>query len=1315
MGDLLGGGSSNAPEKLFGARVNQSILGLVFPWGMGTFQVQQNMLWVDGWVATEQSSGGKGGSGGGKGGGGKSGGDYYTYSADVVSGLCIGPVLGIGDAWSSQSWLGSPTAAESYTISSGSSYAYTPTNASSLKNDMGVGLSTSYSYSQQDIGAPSTTSVSGTHLVAMQKLSYGSTLTTGTYSINPSGNVYNFSPADNGKSVQIGYSYTLTNITQQESDIVPSSGNIALGGTFQFAGLASVVYGPGEALEGQAVGSANYSVSGSGPATINFASGIHGHLVVITYYIVDSAAVGQNQPTQLNFTLATGGTGQTPYSFLTSTFPGAAVSYPGVATLLYQPMAFGASGEAQQNKFEVISHGVYGGVYTKGQAADVGQPIEDCNPVYCIYQVLTNTQTGLGQAGIPFPTAAIDSGPFGTWGNGTNSAANAGVTSSGNCGTGAGTGWTTPSGIVGSSGYAEVGTLLGEGGGNLNPLKGTNFGLSVPSGNTINGVTVTFQAGTVGLFAAEVATIQLVYNGSTIGYPKTINLPLKDNQSNIPFGNFTAGSPNDSWGASLTPAICNSSTFGYQVVFYTNPGLIIGILGVRNYTVQVASYVASTSGTPTQDNTAWGWFAANGYFISPLMDNQDSAATNIGNWLEDGMCASYFSEGLLKLVPYGDTTTDGNGCIWTAPTAYVVALDDTCYMPAGEGEDPVEIERSPYADAMNVVQIQWENRTHQYSPEITSESNQGSINSWGTRKEDPRDSDYIKTLTAATFAANMRVKHGTYVRNQYKFKLPYTYSYLEPMDLITISTTSAWALGLNNVNLGMVNNPVRILKIVDDGEKGLSITCEDYPWGAHLPVLYNKGISSADVLVNMFADPGNAEAVLFEATSRMTQGKGNQIWIGVNGAGADYGYCNVWCDLLSGGSKYTQIATIKQQARLGVLYSAFASGSDPDTTNSLVVTMAENCGALDVGTDTDADLGNTACMVDGEIISYSACAVTGQNTYTMNGYIRRGMYNSPVGSHSAGTLFLRLDGSVFKFQYDPAWAGQTVNFKFQAVNSFGLNAQSLSSLTPVSFVIPGNNPGTIEAGSGLVLQENYKGTGYGPLAWTPIATTTDSTINYGNDGYSGQAALPSGVNTSYFYTRWTGYIVPSVTGEYTIGVNSDDGANLYLAGSQVGTDNLPTQRAAAGNLTYSSGSSATALLTAGVYYPIVIEWENGATPYAIQLIWTTPKFGGSGGVTQLIPSGNLSTSHTSVTGNLAGTWWNGSSGLWFPSGTGLVDTANTTLYGPPQAGGGTNLRQCCRFCHRNSKQSAGQPKHLHRSKQRRSVDQGSGVVKRGNR
>jgi hypothetical protein len=879
-------GSGDSAPKEFGVKINESSYGDPYITAMGTVQVQQQVLWVDGFSSKKAPS-----KGGGKGGG-KSG--EYIYSANVVAALCNGVITGIGDVWSGQTWIGSPTAAESYTISSGTSYQYTPTQAAAFYNLTGVGVSNTFSSSNNDFGAPSPTVLSGSDLAPMTQVSFGTTLTTGLFSINPTGNVFNFSSADAGRAVTITYTYLLTNINRQETDIVPSGKTISVTGD----GSGSTVnndYGVVYTLTGVAFTKVSgtptvagtYSVSGNNPAVYKFATGDINAEVTISFGVNDPNAVSPGQPTSLNYTLNTGAAGQTPFSFLTSNYPDAAFSYPFVATVLFQPMDLGEGAELQENRYEVITPDIVGG------------GIADCNPVQCIGKVLTNAQWGLGVGKVPFPTQCIDNGASGTWG-----------------------------------------------------------------------------------------------------------------------------------GASGTP-------------------------GARS--------VAST---------AYNWFSAQSFFISPLMDSQDSVSDSMSKWLEAGMCAAFYSEGLMKLTPYGDTSAAGNGCTWTAPSNFIVALDDTIFV-SKEGTDPVKITRSSPSDAWNIVQVEFDNRSNQYAAQTITESDQSFIDRWGAREEDKQEWNFIHTIPAATFAANLRLKRNLYIRNSYEFTLPYSYSYLEPMDIVTISTTSVWAAALNNANLGITNLPVRIQKIVDDPIEGLHITCEDYPFGAHQPVLYNKQLTTSTPVANAFADPGNTEAVIFGATSALALAQsgavtGDEIWMGALGTSATWGSCNIYVSQTSGGD-YQSIGSINSPAKIGELAATFASHASPDTTDSLIVNLVENCAGWEAGSTTDANFNNTLVFVDNEICSYSALSYTGQDQITMNTYITRGLYGTTIASHSTGGLVMRLDSSIFKYNFPPQWRGQTIFIKFQSVNNFGNMAQDLSTLTPVSFTVPSGNNGSIDAGTGLII------------------------------------------------------------------------------------------------------------------------------------------------------------------------------------------------------------------------------------------------------
>src|ERR1039457_4812623 len=97
-------GSSNLPTKINGIQISQSKQGYAIPVVLGCQKIQQSLIWLDGLNSAEVQSGG--GKGGGK------GANEYLYSADVITALCEGPVIAIGNVWSGQTWLASEYGSE---------------------------------------------------------------------------------------------------------------------------------------------------------------------------------------------------------------------------------------------------------------------------------------------------------------------------------------------------------------------------------------------------------------------------------------------------------------------------------------------------------------------------------------------------------------------------------------------------------------------------------------------------------------------------------------------------------------------------------------------------------------------------------------------------------------------------------------------------------------------------------------------------------------------------------------------------------------------------------------------------------------------------------------------------------------------------------------------------------------------------------------------------------------------------------------------------------------------------------------------------
>ncbi len=156
------------------------------------------------------------------------------------------------------------------------------------------------------------------------------------------------------------------------------------------------------------------------------------------------------------------------------------------------------------------------------------------------------------------------------------------------------------------------------------------------------------------------------------------------------------------------------------------------------------------------------------------------------------------------------------------------------------------------------------------------------------------------------------------------------------------------------------------------------------------------------------------------------------------------------------GTSYSQVGTINAPARQGVLTANLASysGSNPDTTDTLAVNLAESGGVLSSGSAADAALGNTLCIVDSELLSYETATLTSASHYSLT-TLYRGFYGTAIASHSSGAQFARLDNAVFKFNLPPQYIGVELYIKLQSFNVFGGGIEALSSCMAYTYTPTG--------------------------------------------------------------------------------------------------------------------------------------------------------------------------------------------------------------------------------------------------------------------
>ncbi|HGO8216528.1 TPA: phage tail protein [Neisseria meningitidis] len=488
-----------------------------------------------------------------------------------------------------------------------------------------------------------------------------------------------------------------------------------------------------------------------------------------------------------------------------------------------------------------------------------------------------------------------------------------------------------------------------------------------------------------------------------------------------------------------------------------------------------------------------------GIFLSPAYTEQGEAQRNISELLEQTNSAAVFSQGRLKIIPYGDGSYSGNGAVYVADNKAVYDLTDDDFIVSG-AQDPVKVERKTNADAFNQIQVEYLDRDNDYNVAIAEVKDQANIEQYGLRPKDAVKMHGICDGKVAQKVAQQLLQRALYVRNEYEFKLGWKYCLLEPMDIVT----------LTDAGLGLNKTPVRITEIEEDEEGVLSIKAEDYPVGVYTVSEYPTQPSlgySADYNVS----PGNAHVpVIFEAPLQLTGGE-PQIWLATAG-GDMWGGAEVWVS--TDGDSYTRVGAVNHKACFGSLTAALPNGAVFDRTNTLGVEIS--AGQLTGGTEQDSRDLLTLCYVDGEFLAYANAELKGVGRYTL-GNLTRGAYGSTINAHAAGSQFARIDEALFKYAVPRNWIGRTVWVKLVSYNVFSGGIQDLAEVPAYSYTIKGAPLGQIQ---NLRLTSSWAYGKEAVIAWDKLdgADTYDVEIYAGNS--QRRLRSVSGiVDNSYTYTQ----------------------------------------------------------------------------------------------------------------------------------------------------------------------------------------------------
>lgn len=442
---------------------------------------------------------------------------------------------------------------------------------------------------------------------------------------------------------------------------------------------------------------------------------------------------------------------------------------------------------------------------------------------------------------------------------------------------------------------------------------------------------------------------------------------------------------------------------------------------------------------------------AAGLLMSPALTEQMQAADLVRQMAALTNTAPVWSSGQLKMIPFGDQALSGNGATYTPNVTPLYDLDDRHFLPRGSGGEPVSITPRASRDAKNWIRVEFLDRSQDYNVSIAEAKDQADIDTTGLRPADILKAHWIHDRAVAARVAQLLLQRSLHVRNEYEFKLPWTFALLEPMDLVTLTESY----------LGLSLTAVRILEVAEGEDGEIDVVAEEFPAGVATASTY--GSQGGDgYKANFNASPGSVLApFIFEAPGDKTL-TGLEVYAAVNGASDDWGGCNVWVSL--DGVSYYNAGAVYGGSRYGVLTGPVSGGNLPVQLNAgetLVAASAADAAAL-----------TSLCYVGGsspEYFAHQGATLTGASAYTLSGLVRGAYGTSGAAAHAASDPFARVDAALAKSgPLELSMIGKTIYFKFTSFNLVGGAEQDLADVTQYSYTITGAMAALGTASSKLV-------------------------------------------------------------------------------------------------------------------------------------------------------------------------------------------------------------------------------------------------------
>ncbi len=380
----------------------------------------------------------------------------------------------------------------------------------------------------------------------------------------------------------------------------------------------------------------------------------------------------------------------------------------------------------------------------------------------------------------------------------------------------------------------------------------------------------------------------------------------------------------------------------------------------------------------------------------------------------------------------------------------------------------VTYSRKDSSEVYNQYPVEFISRANSYDKETVSYALSKDVAEHGVRQASTTKAHWFYTKERAVKVAQALARKAQYSRNQYTFKLPWTFCLLEVGDLVTLTDAS----------IGLDKQVVRISAVTESAQGLLTITAISTPPMNVSAPQYDVHANDRPYVDYNVTAPDTDTPVLIQPPADLTT-NGLELWIGAKGKGDLWGSCEVYAS--DDGTTYRSIGMITNSARIGTLAT--------DVTKDATTLEVSSNGDFLSGTAQDAERGNTLCWLDGECFSYQIATLLNNGHWQLSGCIR-GQYFTTAAAHKAGVQFARMDSTLLKAPFTKSDIGKKIWLKFVSYNIFGAGSQDLSKVKAYQYTI---QPYYIPPVTGITCYNRYRQQADGVsrydivVKWTPPA------------------------------------------------------------------------------------------------------------------------------------------------------------------------------------------------------------------------------------